>query len=78
MAYMMSPKQVLVEGQAAHWLPHLMFYFGRSQPASAWGAGDFDAPVIDGTAADPKMPVQIFFVPVRRWSDGTPVMGEGH
>jgi hypothetical protein len=38
MAYMLSPQQWLIEADP-HWRPHLMFYFDRSAPAPAWGAG---------------------------------------
>ena len=74
MAYMMSPDQHLSDADP-HWLPHLMFYFDRSLPAAAWGAGGMTAPVIDGSAGDPQSPVLVLFVPVRQWSDGTPAVG---
>lgn len=70
MAYMLSPEQYLVDANP-HWLPHLMFYYDRSLPAAAWGAGDMSAPVIDATAGDPDFPVLTLLVPVRQWSDGT-------
>jgi hypothetical protein len=78
MAYMLSPKQVLVEGEAPHWMPHLMLYFDRSQAPAAWGAGHERSPVIDGSAGDTRSPVQVFLVPVPRWSDGSPAPTEGH
>jgi hypothetical protein len=74
MAYMLSPHQHLSDSDP-HWLPHLMFYYDRSLPAAAWGAGSMTAPVIDGSAGDPQSPVLVLFVPVRQWSDGTPAVG---
>ncbi|MGH7582779.1 MAG: hypothetical protein ACREL5_06095 [Gemmatimonadales bacterium] len=71
MAYMTSPKQYLQDDTPHNWVPHLMFYYDRSLPASALGAGGFAAPVIDATAGDTTAPVQTFLIPVRRWSDGT-------
>jgi hypothetical protein len=78
MAYMMSPHQHLSEGDP-HWLPHLMFYFDRKLPASAWGAGGLTAPVIDGTGDNQDSPVRVLFIPVRQWADGTSAVGgKGH
>jgi hypothetical protein len=78
MAYMLSPQQHLVDSNP-HWMPHLMFYYDRSLPAAAWGAGGMRAPVIDGSAGDPQSPVLVLLIPVRQWSDGTPALGDmGH
>lgn len=74
MAYMMSPQQDFA-GTNPHWMPHLMFYYDRSTPASAWGAGGMSAPVINGSAGDPSSPVLTLLIPVRQWSDGTTAMG---
>lgn len=71
MAYMTSPQQHLQDDTPQNWMPHLMFYFDRSLPASTWGAGGMAAMVIDGTAGDTASPVQVLLVPVRRWSDGS-------
>ena len=76
MAYMLSPGQHLLDSDP-HWMPHLMFYYDRSLPAAAWGAGGVTAPVIDGSAGDPKAPVLVLYIPVRQWSDGTAAPG-GH
>ena len=56
-----------------HWKPHMMFYFDRSMPAVTWGVGDMTAPVIDGSAGDRTLPVQVLLIPVPQWSDGKPV-----
>jgi hypothetical protein len=73
MAYMTSAQQYLVD-ENPHWMPHLMFYYDRSLPASAWGAAGMTATVIDATAGDPHSPVLTLLIPVRQWSDGSPAM----
>ena len=70
MAYMLSHQQNL-GGADPHWMPHLMFYYDRTMPASAWGAGDGKSPIIDATGAAPS-PLMVLLVPVPQWSDGTP------
>jgi hypothetical protein len=75
MAYMLSPQQHLADGAHSHWLPHLMFYYDKSIPAAALGAGGMKAPVIDATADDPSAPLLTLFIPVRQWSDSTPASG---
>ncbi|HEY6807646.1 MAG TPA: hypothetical protein VI160_02570 [Gemmatimonadales bacterium] len=74
LVYMLSPHQHLSDDADPHWMPHLMFYYDRSVTAAALGAGGFTAPVIDAVAGDPSSPVQVIYVPVRTWSDGTPVV----
>jgi hypothetical protein len=71
MAYMLSPQQYLTDDDP-HWMPHLMFYYDRSLPAAAWGAGDGKSPVIDATGNSPT-PRMVLLIPVPQWSDGTPV-----
>ena len=73
MAYMLSPEQYLADSNS-HWMPHLMFYYDRSLPAAAWGAGDMSAPIIDASFGTPHSPVQTLFIPVRQWADGRPAM----
>ena len=73
MAYMLSPEQYLAD-QNPHWMPHVMFFYDRSLPAAAWGAGDMNAPIIDASVGAPHSPVQTLFIPVRQWSNGTPAM----
>jgi hypothetical protein len=70
MAYMLSPQQYLTDDDP-HWMPHLMFYYDRSLPAAAWGAGDGKSPVIDATGNSPS-PRMVLLIPVPQWSDGTP------
>ena len=69
MAFMLSPRQHLTDTDP-HWLPHLMFYYDRSMPATAWGAGGATNTLIDGSA--PDSPIFTLLIPVRRWSDGKP------
>jgi hypothetical protein len=66
MAYMLSKQQYLsdTDGQ---WHPHVMFFSPHIAPG-AWGAGLKGSPVLGGD--DPSL-FTIFFIPVRKWSDGT-------
>ena len=66
MAYMLSKQQYLSD-DGGHWHPHVMFFTPRTAP-DAWGANLKGSPVL-GT--DDSMPFTTFFVPVRKWSDGT-------
>ena len=77
MAYMTSPRQYLLDADP-HWLPHLMFFYDKSVPGSAFGAGGMTATVIDASAGDPQAMVQTVFVPVRQWSDGSAAPPVGH
>jgi hypothetical protein len=68
LSFMMS-KQGYLNDAAGHWHPHLMFYFAHTDGA-ALGA-DLDGSPIFAAQGDPE-PVTTFFVPVPKWSDGTP------
>ena len=72
LAYMMSPKQHLSD-QNPHWKPHLMFFYDKSTPAAAWGAGGFSDAIIDASIGDPS-PVLTLLIPVQQWADGTPAL----
>jgi len=74
MAYMLSPEQHLVDANP-RWMPHMMFYYDKSMPPAAFGAGDMTAPVINGSVGDKLSPVLTLFIPVPQWSDGTPAAG---
>lgn len=52
------------------WLPHVMLFVPHGQ-AKTWGAGLEGSPIL-GTESSPIDPT-VLFIPVRRWSDGTPV-----
>jgi hypothetical protein len=69
MSYMLS-KDSYLNDKAGHWVPHLMFHLPKTDGAS-WGANLDGSPVV----MDPRFlpePETIFFVPVGKWSDGTP------
>ena len=71
MSYMMSPQGHLNEADG-RWHPHLMFFATRTAAASwGWGADLPGSPILS-QEGDDYDPVTIFFIPVRRWSDGSP------
>lgn len=71
MSYMMSKDMYLGDG-AGHWHPHLMFHIPKTDAAS-WGADLPGSPVLfDTDHKDYPEPESVFFVPVSKWSDGTP------
>jgi hypothetical protein len=81
MSYMMS-KQTHLHDADGHWHPHLMFYLANTE-AAAWGANLDGSPVLaDGTTIFAKEgmpdPFTTFFVPIIKWSDGTPSTNEAH
>ena len=69
----MMSKQGYLGDTAGHWHPHLMFFVARTDGA-AWGADLAGSPVF--AAQDDPEPVTTFFVPVPKWSDGTPAVME--
>ena len=56
-----------------HWHPHVMFFVPRATAAS-WGANVQGSPIM-AQEGDDTSPETIFFIPVRKWSDGTPGPG---
>jgi hypothetical protein len=74
MCYMMS-KQGYLSDADGHWHPHLMFFLDHTDGA-AWGANLEGSPIF-AAQGDPE-PVTTFFVPVTKWSDGTPAVMEMH
>ncbi|HEY5241921.1 MAG TPA: hypothetical protein VIJ22_10665 [Polyangiaceae bacterium] len=71
LSYMMSPQGHLSDADG-HWHPHVMFFVPRAAAASwGWGANLPGSPIIAQEGED-NDPVTIFFIPVRRWSDGSP------
>ena len=74
MSFMMS-KQGYLGDLAGHWHPHLMFFLARTD-AAAWGA-DLDGSPVFAAQSHPE-PITTFFVPVPKWSDGTPAVIEAH
>lgn len=69
MSYMLSKEQYLSDTGSHHWHPHLMFHIPKTDGES-WGANLDDSPVVLDTRLVPE-PETVFFVPVRKWSDGT-------
>lgn len=69
LSFMLSKQGYLGDAVAGAWLPHVMFFVPYGQ-AAAWGAGLEASPVLgaDGLPLEPT----VLFVPVRRWSDGSP------
>jgi hypothetical protein len=74
MSFMMS-KQGYLNDQVGHWHPHLMFFLAHVEGAD-WGADLHGSPVFAGHT-DPD-PFTTFFVPVPKWSDGTPADMDVH
>jgi hypothetical protein len=72
LSYMMSVQGHLNEADG-HWHPHVMFFAPRGAAAS-WGANLQGSPII-AQEGDDTDPVTIFFIPVRKWSDGSPGPG---
>jgi hypothetical protein len=75
MSYMMSKNQYL-QDEGPHWHPHLMFYMPGGMNASVWGANLPTGSAVYGGGEDlpggGRMPWTLFFVPISKWSDGTP------
>jgi hypothetical protein len=69
MVYMMSKGGYLGDDAGGPWYPHLMFLLPRAV-GGEWGA-DLKGSPIFSESTRPE-PLTIFFVPVGRWSDGTP------
>jgi len=69
-SFMLSRQGYLNDQASGPWLPHVMFFVPHGQ-APAWAAGLDDSPILgkEDSAIEPT----VLFIPVRRWSDGTPV-----
>ncbi len=67
MCFMLS-KEGYIASAGGPWHPHVMFW-GLPGPGSKWGANLPGSPVF--SASSDLMPYTIYFVPVRKWSDGT-------
>lgn len=81
MAYMMSKHQYLTDLDPANgatttsWHPHVMFYApirDFADNGASFGANRKGSPVILDTVGGNPEPWTTFFVPVWRWSDGSP------
>jgi hypothetical protein len=81
MSYMMS-KQGHLHDADGHWHPHVMFYLANTE-AGAWGANLDGSPIFADSSSifaqeDSPEPVTTFFIPVTKWSDGTPETMDAH
>ena len=68
-SFMLSKDGYVSDDADGPWLPHVMFFVPHGQ-AAVWAAGLEGSPVMgkDGSDIEPT----VLFVPVRRWSDGSP------
>jgi len=69
MSFMLSKEQYLADS-VGHWFPHMMFHIPKTDGAS-WGANLPGSPVVLDPRVVPE-PQTVFYVPVGKWSDGTP------
>jgi hypothetical protein len=72
MTYMLAKDAYHSDRVAGPWHPHLMLFLPR-MPVADWGANLPGAPVYGGEGD--MSPFTVFFIPVARWSDGTPDEG---
>ena len=68
-SFMLSKNSYVNDATAGPWLPHVMLFLPHGQ-ADNWGANKEGSPIIGQEASDIESTV--LFIPVRRWSDGTP------
>ncbi|HEX4385100.1 MAG TPA: hypothetical protein VH083_19210 [Myxococcales bacterium] len=68
-SFMLSKNGYLSDESAGPWLPHMMFFIPHGE-AAAWGADQEGSPVFGQEGGEYE--ATVLFVPVRRWSDGTP------
>jgi len=68
-SFMLSKSGYINDDVSGPWLPHVMFFLPHGQ-AAAWGAGLEGSPVVGSEGSEIESTV--LFVPVRRWSDGSP------
>jgi hypothetical protein len=69
-SFMLSKQGYLSDQAAGPWLPHVMLFVPHGQ-AATWGAGLEGSPILGGEGS-PFEPT-VLFIPVRCWSDGSPV-----
>jgi len=68
MAFMLSKDGYLGDVAGGPWHPHVMFW-GPPVVGAEWGADVPGSPIF--SAPSDLLPLTMFFVPVRLWSDGT-------
>lgn len=76
MCYMLS-KDAYLTDQGSHNVAHLMFFVPEGTP---WGENLPGSPVsiLDQQVPGAPVPVSMYMVPVRRWSDGTSAVAVAH
>src|SRR5262249_3214530 len=67
MGYMLS-KQGYLSDRDGQWHPHIMIYVPQADPVE-WGANLPGSPIFG--QSDQTNRVSVFFIPVRKWSDGS-------
>ena len=71
MSFMLSKMGYLGDEAGGPWHPHLMFFQSTAVGGpESWGANVPGAQVMAGV--DPVEPIVTFYIPVAKWSDGTP------
>jgi hypothetical protein len=73
-SFMLSNEGYLGDEAGGPWYPHVMFFVPHGQ-AATWAAGFKGSPVLgaDGSPFEPT----VLYIPVRRWSDGSPAVPPG-
>jgi hypothetical protein len=73
-SFMLSKEGYLNDEAGGPWAPHVMFFLPYGE-AGAWGAGLEGSPVLGADSS--KDEPTVLFIPVRRWSDGSPAQPSG-
>jgi hypothetical protein len=68
-SFMLSKSGYVSDESAGPWLPHVMLFVPHGQ-AATWAAGLEGSPILGQEGTDIESTV--LFIPVRRWSDGSP------
>jgi len=69
LSFMLSKDGYLSDEPAGPWLPHVMFFIPHGQ-AAAWGTDLEGSPVLGKEGS--QISSTVLFIPVPRWSDGSP------
>ena len=69
LSFMLSKKGYVSDDAQGPWLPHVMFFIPYGQ-AAVWAASEDGSPILGKDHSE--IETTILFVPVRRWSDGSP------
>jgi hypothetical protein len=68
-SFMLSKSSYVNDQSAGPWLPHVMLFVPHGQ-ATTWAAGVEGSPILGQEGSE--LESTVLFIPVRRWSDGTP------